>query len=107
MEDLSGGEVSDLFTTVQAAETLTEIHFKSSSSTISIQDGQDAGQTIQHLHVHILPRKPGDFKENDQVYEELEKHDKGDDIKWRSFEEMKEEADQMRMTFKDINSIIT
>jgi bis(5'-adenosyl)-triphosphatase len=29
---------------------------------------------VPHVHVHILPRKPNDFKHNDDVYDELEKH---------------------------------
>ena len=28
---------------------------------------------MAHVHVHILPRKVGDFKVNDDVYEELER----------------------------------
>lgn len=43
-------------------------------STISIQDGPLAGQTIPHLHLHILPRRPNDFS-NDDVYREMEKTD--------------------------------
>lgn len=26
----------------------------------------------QHVHLHILPRRPGDFQRNDDVYDELE-----------------------------------
>jgi diadenosine tetraphosphate (Ap4A) HIT family hydrolase len=27
---------------------------------------------VPHVHVHILPRRPGDFQPNDRVYDELE-----------------------------------
>ena len=27
--------------------------------------------SFQHLHVHLLPRKPGDFEENDDIYEKV------------------------------------
>ena len=31
---------------------------------------------LPHVHVHILPRRPEDFADNDDVYKELQKHDK-------------------------------
>ncbi|XP_054640080.1 bis(5'-adenosyl)-triphosphatase isoform X4 [Dunckerocampus dactyliophorus] len=63
------------------------------------QDGPEAGQTVKHVHVHVLPRKAGDFEDNDSVYQELQKHDRqGQDVpsKWRSEEEMAEEASILR-----------
>lgn len=29
---------------------------------MSIQDGVDAGQTVMHLHVHLIPRTPSDLE---------------------------------------------
>ena len=101
MPDLTAAEIADLFMTVQNAQKITEKHFNCQSSTISIQDGVDAGQTVQHLHVHVLPRKPGDFKRNDDIYDALEKHDK-DPNGWREAKEMADEAALMRKTFNDI-----
>jgi bis(5'-adenosyl)-triphosphatase len=37
-----------------------------------LQDGQHAGQSVPHVHVHVLPRKPGDFKNNDDVYDAID-----------------------------------
>lgn len=52
------------------------------------------------MHVHILPRKPGDFAENDQIYHELQKHDKEEPSKkWRSEEEMSAEAELLKRYF--------
>ncbi|CAL8357193.1 unnamed protein product [Gadus morhua 'NCC'] len=68
--DLLPEEVADLFSTTQRVASLVERHFNASSLTISIQDGPEAGQTVKHVHVHILPRKVGDFERNDSVYDE-------------------------------------
>jgi bis(5'-adenosyl)-triphosphatase len=36
-----------------------------------LQDAPKAGQTVPHVHVHILPRKDGDFANNDEIYDEV------------------------------------
>ncbi|GIY27431.1 nitrilase and fragile histidine triad fusion protein NitFhit [Caerostris extrusa] len=76
LSDLNQDEVADLFLCVQTVQRKIEEAYNASSSSVAIQDGPDAGQTVPHVHVHILPRKPGDFKRNDDVYESLESHDK-------------------------------
>ncbi|KPJ17380.1 Nitrilase and fragile histidine triad fusion protein NitFhit [Papilio machaon] len=70
------------------------------SSTVTIQDGPEAGQTIKHVHCHILPRKKDDFIDNDLIYLELAKHDKVSPTTprkpARSLQEMREEAAMLR-----------
>ncbi len=39
-----------------AVETASEVD----ASTIAIHNGEDAGQEVPHVHVHIVPRKPND-----------------------------------------------
>ena len=39
--------------TVQTAQKFIESYTISTSSTICIQDGKDAGQTVSHVHVHV------------------------------------------------------
>ncbi|PRD28144.1 UNVERIFIED_CONTAM: aph1 [Trichonephila clavipes] len=68
LQDMHQHEVADLFMCVQTVQKKIEEAYSASSSSIAIQDGPEAGQTVPHLHVHILPRKSGDFKENDDVY---------------------------------------
>ncbi|MBN3275485.1 FHIT triphosphatase, partial [Polyodon spathula] len=100
--DLRPEEVADLFQTTQRVSSVVEKHFCGSSLTIAIQDGPEAGQTVKHVHVHVLPRKHGDFEKNDSIYDELQKHDKeAEDIpaKWRSEEEMAAKADALRKYF--------
>ncbi|XP_072522208.1 bis(5'-adenosyl)-triphosphatase isoform X2 [Salminus brasiliensis] len=100
--DLRPDEVADLFTTTQRVANIVEQHYKASSLTIAIQDGPEAGQTVKHVHVHVLPRRAGDFERNDSIYDELQKHDKEtEDVptKWRSEEEMEKEATELRGLF--------
>ena len=37
-------------------------------TTTHTQDGRDAGQTVEHVHIHIIPRRAGDFQQNDEIY---------------------------------------
>ena len=97
--DLSDEEVADLFVSTRKIAQAVEKQFKASSLTVAIQDGPDAGQTVKHVHVHILPRRKGDFSENDDVYKVLEKHDKDDVSVFRSQEEMTKEAQEMTVFF--------
>ncbi|NWJ10651.1 FHIT triphosphatase, partial [Crypturellus undulatus] len=69
--DLRPDEVADLFHTVQRVGDVVEKHFCGSSLNISVQDGPEAGQTVKHVHVHVLPRRAGDFSRNDDVYKEV------------------------------------
>lgn len=111
--DLSAEEVADLFLSTQKIARIIEDYFKASSLTVAVQDGPDAGQTVRHVHVHILPRRKGDFTENDDVYKVLEKHDKEDiqeiageshvntGSKFRSQQEMSKEASELAVFFND------
>ncbi|XP_063796433.1 bis(5'-adenosyl)-triphosphatase [Pseudophryne corroboree] len=100
--DLLPEEINDLFNTVQRVSNVVETHFGGTSLTISIQDGPEAGQTVHHVHVHILPRRAEDFQKNDKVYDILQDHDKEEQEgreKWRPEEEMEMEAEELRKYF--------
>ena len=57
MKDLTIEEVNDLFSTVYKISPIIERHYNGDALNIAIQDGQSAGQTVPHIHVHILPRR--------------------------------------------------
>lgn len=101
--DLNPDEVADLFQATQRVGTVVEKHFQGTSLTLAMQDGPEAGQTVKHVHIHVLPRKAGDFGRNDDVYDELQKHDKEEEdapAVWRSEEAMAAEAAALRVYFQ-------
>lgn len=76
--DLSAAEVQDLFLTVQRVSRMVERVFSASSLNIAIQDGVDAGQSVPHVHAHIIPRKKDDLEEKggtDAIYGMMESED--------------------------------
>lgn len=77
-----------MFTTVQRVQTMLAKHFfhqppsaednaALGSFNIALQDGPEAGQTVPHVHVHIIPRvkgvssKPDDGTHGDELYEKM------------------------------------
>ena len=75
LSDLTYAEVTDLFLTVQRVGRMIERVYGASSLNIAIQDGADAGQSVPHLHTHIIPRKEQDLDGqggSDAIYGMLE-----------------------------------
>ena len=72
---LSNEEIFDYSLTLQDLVKRIELYREANSCTISIQDGENCGQKINHFHVHIIPRYQGDFEKNDEIYEKLDKFD--------------------------------
>jgi len=57
---LSAEEREDLLGLLDAAKTEIDREFKPSAYNIGINDGPSAGQTVLHLHIHLIPRYEGD-----------------------------------------------
>jgi bis(5'-adenosyl)-triphosphatase len=66
---LTAEEAADLWLLAQRCGPALEAHFHASALTLAIQDGSAAGQTVPHVHIHLLPRRAGDFERNDEVYD--------------------------------------
>ncbi|RCI09724.1 hypothetical protein L249_4118 [Ophiocordyceps polyrhachis-furcata BCC 54312] len=75
--DLSAGETSDLFGTVRLVQrVLARSYFgpddqgrgEGGGFTVAVQDGPEAGQTVPHVHVHVMPRCRGGDDMGDDVY---------------------------------------
>eukprot|EP01116_Phalansterium_solitarium_P011264 TRINITY_DN26895_c0_g1_i1.p1 TRINITY_DN26895_c0_g1~~TRINITY_DN26895_c0_g1_i1.p1 ORF type:complete len:165 (+),score=54.70 TRINITY_DN26895_c0_g1_i1:143-637(+) len=75
-KDLTDEEIADLFVATRQISTVIEREYNATALTIAVQDGKEAGQTVSHVHVHVIPRHGNDFPQNDQVYTELENKEK-------------------------------
>jgi len=58
--DTTAGERSAMFELLNASRQQLQTEFAPSGYNIGINDGAAAGQTIHHLHMHLIPRFPGD-----------------------------------------------
>lgn len=58
IQDMTPADNTDLFDAVYRAVSLVD---KVTGSTlIAVHNGKESGQEIPHVHVHIVPRRPGD-----------------------------------------------
>jgi diadenosine tetraphosphate (Ap4A) HIT family hydrolase len=48
---------------LERAKAVLEEEFKSDGYNIGINDGPTAGQTVPHLHMHLIPRYKGDLED--------------------------------------------
>lgn len=56
MSQLTPTETQDYFNTIQLIQQFIRWYYKADSINIAIQDGPEAGQSVPHLHTHIIPR---------------------------------------------------
>ena len=59
--ELTPEEYADCFVLIKTSKkTLSELDKTISGFNIGVNDGTDAGQTITHCHIHLIPRRKGD-----------------------------------------------
>lgn len=58
--DLSADECAEIFVLLARAKTLLDEELSPNGFNIGINDGRAAGQTVFHLHIHLIPRFEGD-----------------------------------------------
>ena len=72
LSELSAGETVDLFSTARAAARIASASTGASAFNISLDDGCASTPKGATLHVHVVPRLPGDF-EPDAVFSLIER----------------------------------
>ena len=110
--ELEGAEVADMWLLAQRVGRELEAHHAATSLTLTVQDGPQAGQTVPHVHIHVLPRRVGDFQNNDEIYDAIDAASEGqaaaaagkpldldEERKPRTREEMAAEAAELRELF--------
>ena len=65
LSQLTDEEYDDLWRSVRKIQNALEKHYNAGGFNVAVQDGRVAGQSVPHVHVHILPRKAGDFEQTD------------------------------------------
>lgn len=59
--NLTSDEYFDLFSCAREIGPKLEKHYGAHALNIAIQDGKASGQSVPHVHIHILPRKNGNI----------------------------------------------
>ena len=61
--EITPEEQSAMLDLLGRAKTVLGEEFKPDSYNIGINDGPTAGQTVPHLHMHLIPRYKGDLED--------------------------------------------
>ncbi len=60
LADLAADEIGEAFGLVGEARALIDAAYEPDGYNIGINDGRAAGRTVDHLHIHLIPRYVGD-----------------------------------------------
>uniref|UniRef100_J3NAW8 HIT domain-containing protein n=1 Tax=Oryza brachyantha TaxID=4533 RepID=J3NAW8_ORYBR len=101
--NLTVDETCDLWITAKDIGVRLEQYHRASSLIFIIQDGPHSGQTVPHVHIHIVPRRKVDFENNNDntgaINAKNETFDLDIERKDRTMEVMAQEANEYRALF--------
>lgn len=115
---LTAPEVQDLFLSASLITKRIEKLYAAQSLTLTVQDGEFAGQSVPHVHLHLIPRFRGDWLNNDDIYKDIQQkeHEMAQELKNqtrvdnltrppRTNDDMNQEASILRPLFEQFEDI--
>ena len=69
--ELSDQDLGEMMIFARKVTAVLKTVFNCDGVDWTIQDGVSAGQTVTHLHLHIIPRKPLDMPESNEWYSKI------------------------------------
>jgi len=61
--DLTENERTSILALLDSAKINLDQQYSPDAYNIGINDGKEAGQTVPHLHIHLIPRYKGDIED--------------------------------------------
>lgn len=61
--DLSPEEMKEMYGLMSTVKADLEERYHPQGYTIGVNDGRAAGRTVDHLHIHLIPRYDGDVRD--------------------------------------------
>lgn len=70
--ELTEAEISEFFSFARKVTAFLCEVYETDAYDWSLQEGTEAGQSIEHLHLHIIPRKTDDLPQGEDWYNKLQ-----------------------------------
>jgi bis(5'-adenosyl)-triphosphatase len=109
--ELNDSELCEMMVFARDAVKILLKAFAVSAFNWTIQEGEEAGQTVPHLHLHLIPREPNDLPQSGDWYPLLKKSETeaiDSDTRPRLMpDEMKAIVGKIRATAKEMNILLS
>lgn len=96
VQDLENNELSEMMIFARQATNVLLRVFKTDAFNWSLQDREIAGQTLAHLHLHIVLRYPNDLPDPGDWYPEIQ----------NNYSEILDSASRKRITRDEMRKIV-
>lgn len=98
--ELTDDEVAEFMLLGRDAAKLLTAVFDTDAFNWAIQEREAAGQSVAHLHMHLVPRIIGDLVDPGNWFQELEKSASGDIDTYNRFQLSQQQLDELTTKMK-------